>query len=202
MTSRRGGNVPMLVGGTMLYYRALFRGIAELPTADAALRAALDARAAREGWPALHAELAARDPASAARIHSNDAQRIQRALEVLELSAARSMRIGRMKQAMHNCSAPGPSVCWSQLIARNCMPYSRRDSPQCCAPVSSMKCAACSRAGWMPARLRCDWWLPPVHRALPGPGITAISCRTRTCRYAPAREAAAHLAALRQVVAI
>ncbi len=80
------GRVPLLVGGTMLYYRALFRGIAALPTADMSLRAALDARAAHEGWPALHAELAARDPASAARIHPNDAQRIQRALEVLALS--------------------------------------------------------------------------------------------------------------------
>ncbi len=80
------GRVPLLVGGTMLYYRALFGGIAELPTADTALRAALDARAAREGWPALHAELALRDPAAAARIHPNDAQRIQRALEVLQLS--------------------------------------------------------------------------------------------------------------------
>jgi tRNA dimethylallyltransferase len=80
------GRVPLLVGGTMLYYRALFGGIAELPTADTALRAALDARAASEGWPALHAELATRDPAAAARIHPHDAQRIQRALEVLALS--------------------------------------------------------------------------------------------------------------------
>lgn len=80
------GRVPLLVGGTMLYFRALFRGIAELPTADVAVRAAIDARAAMEGWPALHAELALRDPASAARIHSNDAQRIQRALEVLQIS--------------------------------------------------------------------------------------------------------------------
>jgi tRNA dimethylallyltransferase len=80
------GRVPLLVGGTMLYYRALFEGIAELPVADQAVRAAIDARAAREGWPALHATLALRDPASAARIHANDAQRIQRALEVLELS--------------------------------------------------------------------------------------------------------------------
>jgi tRNA dimethylallyltransferase len=79
------GRVPLLVGGTMLYYRALFRGIAELP-ADEAVRARIDARAAQLGWPALHAELAARDPASAARIHANDAQRIQRALEVLSVS--------------------------------------------------------------------------------------------------------------------
>jgi tRNA dimethylallyltransferase len=80
------GRVPLLVGGTMLYYRALFGGIAALPAADAALRAQIDARAVRVGWPALHAELAARDPAGAARIHPNDAQRIQRALEVLALS--------------------------------------------------------------------------------------------------------------------
>jgi len=80
------GRVPLLVGGTMLYYRALFGGMAALPRADAALREQLDARAAREGWPTLHAELAAVDPASAAHIHPNDAQRIQRALEVLALS--------------------------------------------------------------------------------------------------------------------
>lgn len=80
------GRVPLLVGGTMLYYRALFAGIAELPVADESVRASIDARAAREGWPALHAELAMRDAAGAARIHPNDAQRIQRALEVLTLS--------------------------------------------------------------------------------------------------------------------
>jgi tRNA dimethylallyltransferase len=84
------GSVPLLVGGTMLYYRALFRGIAALPPADPALRARLDARAAREGWPALHAELAGRDAAAAARIHPHDAQRIQRALEILAL-AGRSL---------------------------------------------------------------------------------------------------------------
>jgi tRNA dimethylallyltransferase len=80
------GRVPVLVGGTMLYYRALFRGMADLPPASAALRAALDERAAREGWPALHALLARQDPDSAARIHPHDAQRIQRALEVLATS--------------------------------------------------------------------------------------------------------------------
>lgn len=79
------GRVPLLVGGTMLYFRALFRGIAELPGADAQLRDRIDAQAAREGWPALHAELGRRDPAAAARIHPHDAQRIQRALELLDL---------------------------------------------------------------------------------------------------------------------
>jgi len=74
--------VPLLVGGTMLYFRALLHGLAPLPQASAERRAEIDARAAREGWPALHAELAALDPKAAARISPNDSQRIQRALEV------------------------------------------------------------------------------------------------------------------------
>jgi tRNA dimethylallyltransferase len=76
------GKVPLLVGGTMLYLRALIAGLAELPKSDDAIRAQLDAEAAEQGWPALHARLAQVDPAAAARIHPNDAQRIQRALEV------------------------------------------------------------------------------------------------------------------------
>lgn len=76
------GRIPLLAGGTMLYFRALFRGIAALPTADDQLRADIDAAAAEQGWPALHAQLARRDPAAAARIHPHDAQRIQRALEI------------------------------------------------------------------------------------------------------------------------
>lgn len=76
------GRIPLLVGGTMLYFRALKHGLDDLPGADPALRAELNARAAREGWPALHAELAGLDPATAARLAPNDAQRIQRALEV------------------------------------------------------------------------------------------------------------------------
>jgi len=76
------GRVPLLVGGTMLYLRALTGGIATLPEGSASLRADIDARAAAQGWPALHAHLAQLDPAAAARIHPNDAQRIQRALEV------------------------------------------------------------------------------------------------------------------------
>lgn len=76
------GNIPLLVGGTMLYLRALWRGIAPLPTASAELRKSIDDRAASVGWPALHAELAKLDPEAGARIHCNDSQRIQRALEV------------------------------------------------------------------------------------------------------------------------
>ena len=74
--------VPLLVGGTMLYLRALLKGLAPLPQAAPALRAELDARAAKVGWLALHAELARLDPPAAARIAPTDSQRIQRALEV------------------------------------------------------------------------------------------------------------------------
>lgn len=76
------GRIPLLVGGTFLYFRSLVQGLSALPAADPALRAELDARAAREGWPALHAELARFDPPAAARIGVADRQRIQRALEV------------------------------------------------------------------------------------------------------------------------
>ena len=78
--------VPILAGGTMLYFRALLRGLDDLPAADPAIRAALDRRAVREGWAALHAELATVDPAMAARLEPGDAQRIQRALEVHQVT--------------------------------------------------------------------------------------------------------------------
>jgi tRNA dimethylallyltransferase len=80
------GRVPLLAGGTMLYFRALQSGLARLPSADPAIRSRLEARAALEGWPALHAELARLDPPAAARIRPGDRQRIQRALEVIEAS--------------------------------------------------------------------------------------------------------------------
>jgi tRNA dimethylallyltransferase len=76
------GNLPVIAGGTMLYLRALVRGLSELPRAAPEVRAAIDAEAARVGWPAMHAQLAAVDPAASQRIHANDPQRIQRALEV------------------------------------------------------------------------------------------------------------------------
>ena len=80
------GAMPLLVGGTMLYLKALREGLDAMPAADAQVRAALDARAAVEGWPALHAELARVDPVTAQRLPPNDAQRIQRALEVWQLT--------------------------------------------------------------------------------------------------------------------
>jgi tRNA dimethylallyltransferase len=80
------GKVPLLVGGTMLYFKALQGGLGELPQADPAVRARLDAEALRIGWPAMHARLAKIDPETAARLMTTDSQRIQRALEVCELS--------------------------------------------------------------------------------------------------------------------
>ena len=80
------GRVPILAGGTMLYFRALTQGLSDLPPADPAVRARIDARAERSGWPALHAELARVDPDTAARLEPTDPQRIQRALEVFELT--------------------------------------------------------------------------------------------------------------------
>ncbi|MGD2076564.1 MAG: tRNA (adenosine(37)-N6)-dimethylallyltransferase MiaA, partial [Gammaproteobacteria bacterium] len=78
---RRRGRVPLLVGGTMLYFRALEQGLSDLPSADPRVRADLEAQAAEVGWPAMHERLRRVDPVAAARIHPNDPQRIQRALE-------------------------------------------------------------------------------------------------------------------------
>lgn len=83
---RARGRIPLLAGGTMMYYKALRDGLDDLPQADPVLRAELEARAARDGWPALHAELARLDPVTAARLAPNDSQRIQRALEICQLS--------------------------------------------------------------------------------------------------------------------
>jgi tRNA dimethylallyltransferase len=80
------GRTALLVGGTMLYFKALLVGLDDMPQADAAVRASIDARATALGWPALHAELARVDPVTAARLPPLDAQRIQRALEVYEVS--------------------------------------------------------------------------------------------------------------------
>ena len=83
---RARGKLPLLVGGTMLYFKALFDGLDDMPKADPAVRAALADEAAAHGWPALHAELARVDPATAERLAPNDSQRISRALEVFRVS--------------------------------------------------------------------------------------------------------------------
>jgi tRNA dimethylallyltransferase len=82
------GHIPLLVGGTMLYFKALWEGLSELPQADAVLREQIETEAREHGWPALHAELAKLDPETAARLKPTDAQRIQRALEVVRITGA------------------------------------------------------------------------------------------------------------------
>jgi tRNA dimethylallyltransferase len=96
------GRVPLLVGGTFLYFRALEHGLAALPKADKEVRARIDLRAERIGWPAMHVELAILDPPTAARIKPTDRQRIQRALEVIELS-------GERMSELHTRSVSEPS---------------------------------------------------------------------------------------------
>ncbi len=98
------GNIPLLVGGTMLYYKALQEGLAEMPAADPEVRQALEEEAQRLGWPALHEQLAAVDPESAARIHPNDPQRLIRALEVYRVSGL-SMTAHRERQSAQSTDA-------------------------------------------------------------------------------------------------
>ncbi|TMH87814.1 MAG: tRNA (adenosine(37)-N6)-dimethylallyltransferase MiaA [Betaproteobacteria bacterium] len=95
------GRIPLLVGGTMLYFKALREGLSELPESDAAVRARIDAEAAERGWPALHAELAKIDAPTAARLKPSDAQRIQRALEIYGVAGKPMSRLlGRTKRAL------------------------------------------------------------------------------------------------------
>lgn len=99
---RSRGAVPLLVGGTMLYFKALFEGIDAMPAADQEVRAKIDAQAAELGWPAMHAELAKVDPETAARLAPADSQRIQRALEVWHISGQPLSSFHQAKQRMQN----------------------------------------------------------------------------------------------------
>jgi tRNA dimethylallyltransferase len=118
---RERGRIPLLVGGTMLYVRALTAGIAELPRGSSELRDAIDARGAREGWPQLHAELARLDPEAAARIHPNDPQRIQRALEVIQLTGRPLSQLQRARQS----AVPGRIVRWALAPADRSLLHAR-----------------------------------------------------------------------------
>lgn len=97
------GRIPLLVGGTMLYFKVLLEGIADLPAADPALRAQLTAEAAQHGWPALHRKLAEADPVSAAQLHPNHSQRILRALEVHALTG---IALSTLQQQQQPASLP------------------------------------------------------------------------------------------------
>ena len=102
------GRVPLLVGGTGLYFRALQQGLSDLPEADPEIRGRLSAEAQQVGWPALHARLAGLDPDAAKRIGSNDAQRLQRALEVIELT-------GRPLSVLQRSAAGSTAFPWRVL---------------------------------------------------------------------------------------
>jgi len=104
------GRIPLLVGGTMLYYKALREGLSDLPQADATLRTEIDRRAETEGWPALHAELTRLDPAAAARLAPHDAQRIQRALEIV-------LATGKSLFDAHAQRTPRPLPCRPVTVA-------------------------------------------------------------------------------------
>jgi tRNA dimethylallyltransferase len=104
---RSRGRIPLLVGGTMLYFKALREGLSALPAAEPATRARIDARAAVAGWPALHEELSRIDPGAAAHLAPTDAQRIQRALEVYALTGT---PLSRLQGARDDGATPGPLV--------------------------------------------------------------------------------------------
>ena len=164
---RGRGALPVLVGGTMLYFNALVRGLARLPQADPKIRAAIDARAAMLGWPALHTELQGLDPEAAARIHPNDPQRIQRALEVFELS-------GRPISAWQRDTRPEHGLRWSRW-----------------ALVPADRAALHARIAARYAQMLEAGLLAEVQRLLALPGLEARSPSMRAVGY---RQLAAHLA--------
>jgi len=111
------GKLPLLVGGTMLYFKALFDGLDDMPAANPAIRAELEAQAAAQGWPALHAELARIDPVTAARLAPMDSQRIQRALEVYRISGLPLSHFHASQGATKSGAAHADSTRASGLIS-------------------------------------------------------------------------------------
>ena len=157
------GRVPLLVGGTMLYFRALQRGLAVLPPADPAVRAGLEAEAGKIGWPAMHRRLAELDPEIAKRIHPNDPQRTQRALEVIEITGRRMSELqGEQEESeldyrvLKIVACPEPRALlhqrieqrWDQMMAQGFMQemetlYRRGDLD---ANLPSMRCVGYRQA--------------------------------------------------------
>lgn len=120
------GRIPLLVGGTMLYFKALAEGLADLPAADPLVRARLAVQAEKEGWPAMHARLAAVDTITAARLKPMDSQRIQRALEVFEVSGiALSEHHRRQSVSLSNSDAGHSSAFPYTLLTLAVAPQSR-----------------------------------------------------------------------------
>ena len=110
------GKLPLLVGGTMLYFKALMDGLDDMPKADPAVRALLASEAAAKGWPALHAELAQVDPVTAARLAPNDSQRISRALEVFRVSG-QPLAFFQQRNATKTIAGDARPVCATALIS-------------------------------------------------------------------------------------
>jgi len=117
------GRIPLLVGGTMLYYKALLEGLSPLPEADPHIRATIEAQAAESGWGALHAELCRIDPVAGARIHPNDPQRLSRALEVFRITGKTLTELTQQQgpglpyQTLQYAIAPQERVLLRQRIA-------------------------------------------------------------------------------------
>jgi hypothetical protein len=193
------GKLPLLVGGTMMYFKGLTDGLDDLPTADAAVRAALDAEAARIGWPGMHDKLRALDPVTAERLAPNDAQRINRALEIIELTG----------KPMSSCwpGAKNPSCLSISSRSRSSRPTAR-----CCTSGSRCVSTRC----WATPTTKASWpkWRACAHgatcrricprcaaSATARAGITwtakstAPPARHRHHRHPPARQAPADLAA-------
>lgn len=159
---RERGRLPVLVGGTMLYFNALVRGIASLPTARPEVRAKIDERAAQSGWPALHAQLLQVDPQAAARIRPTDSQRIQRALEVFESS-------GRPLSDWQRGTAPSHGLRFARWAL---LP---RDRDRLHAQIAT-RFEAMLEAGWLEEvrRLRADSRLHPRLPALRSVGYRQL----------------------------
>ncbi|MBK6595793.1 MAG: tRNA (adenosine(37)-N6)-dimethylallyltransferase MiaA [Burkholderiales bacterium] len=111
------GKLPLLVGGTMLYFKALFDGLDDMPAADPAIRAQLELEATAKGWPAMHAELAQVDPVTAARLAPLDSQRVQRALEVYRISGLPLSHFHSTKDATKTVAAHANSTGARALIS-------------------------------------------------------------------------------------
>ena len=111
------GKLPLLVGGTMLYFKALFDGIDDMPAADPTIRAAIESDAKRKGWPAMHAELAQVDPVTAARLAPADSQRIQRALEVYRVAGLPLSHFHATKDATKSGASNAQSTGASAIIS-------------------------------------------------------------------------------------
>ena len=132
------GKLALLVGGTMLYFKALFEGLDAMPAADRAARAEVEAEAAAKGWPAMHAELALVDPATAARLAPNDAQRIQRALEVFRRVGPAALQLSSAHGQRSCLGVPRRSSRWSRRTAPGCT-NALRGASTICWPAASLR---------------------------------------------------------------